>query len=191
MFQLTEDFKRKLQPLNEIKFFKANEIKVWLLYVGPSVLPFSISPALCERLYLLRYFTRLLLSSNIFVNEADKLIKVSAPNRRNVFSPNVHSLSHLCWEVKKYGPPGCISAITFESANYLLKTKFTETVNHLRMIVERYNRNKNIRQEMPANDTLLGFCQKFRRERETMQPNLHVSTVLSTCKMEKTFFDSL
>ena len=44
---------------------------------------------------------------------------------------------------------------------------------------------------MPANDTLLGFCQKFRRERETMQPNLHVPTVFSTCKMAKTSFDSL
>ena len=41
---------------------------------------------------------------------------------------------------------------------------------------------------MPANDALLGFCQKLWRERETMQPNLRVPRVLSTCKMEKTFF---
>ena len=44
---------------------------------------------------------------------------------------------------------------------------------------------------MPANDALFGFCQKLRKERETMQPSLRVPTVLSTCKMEKTFFDSL
>ena len=44
---------------------------------------------------------------------------------------------------------------------------------------------------MPANDALLGFCQKLRRERETIQPNSRVPRVLSTCKMEKTFFDSL
>ena len=196
MFQLTDDFKRKLRPLNEIKFFKANEIKVWLLYVGPIVLRGLISPALYERLHLLSYFTRLLLSSNIFVNEADKLIKkflnqmeeICGPN---VFSPNVHSLNHLSWQVKNYGPLWCTSAIMFESANYLLKTKFTGTVNHLRLIVERYNRNKKIRREMPANDALFGFCQKFRKERETMQPSLRVPTVLSTCKMEKTFFDSL
>ena len=109
----------------------------------------------------------------------------------NVFSPNVHSLNHLSWQVKKYGPLWCTSAIMFESANYILKTKFTGTVNHLRLIVERYNRNKKIRKEMPANDALFGFCQKLRKERETMQPSLRVPTVLSTCKMEKTFFDSL
>ena len=79
----------------------------------------------------------------------------------------------------------------FESASYLLKTKFTGTVNHLRLIVERYNRNKKISREMPANNALLGSCQKFRRKRKTMQPNLRVSTVLSTCKMEKKFFDNL
>ena len=75
----------------------------------------------------------------------------------------------------------------FESANYLLKTKFTGTVNHLRLIIERYNRNKKIRREMPANDAPLGFCQKLRKERKTMQPNLRVPKVLSTFEMEKTF----
>ena len=149
-----------------------------------------------ERLNLLSYFKRLLLSSNIFVNEADKLIKkflnhIEEIYGPNVFSPNVQSLSHLSWQVKNYGPLWCTSAIMFESANYLLKTKFTGTVNHLLLIVERYNRNKKIRREMPANDVLFGFCQKLRRERETMQPSLRVPTILSTRKKEKTFFDSL
>ena len=30
----------------------------------------------------------------------------------------------------------------FESANYLLQSKFIKTVNHLAMLVERYKRNK-------------------------------------------------
>ena len=164
--------------------------------MGPIVLRGLISPALNERLHLLSYFTRLLLSSIIFVNEADKLIKKFLNQMEeicgtNVFSPNVHSLNHLSWHVKNYGPLWCTSAIMFESANYLLKTKFTGTVNLLRLIVEWYNRNKKIRREMPSNDALFGFCQKLRRERATMQPSLRVPTVLSTCKMEKTFFDSL
>ena len=53
VYQLTDDFKQKLRPLNEIKFFKANEIKVGLLYVGPIDLRGWISPALYERLHLL------------------------------------------------------------------------------------------------------------------------------------------
>ena len=44
---------------------------------------------------------------------------------------------------------------------------------------------------MPANDALLGFCQKLRGERETMQQNLRVPSVLSACEVEKNFFDSL
>ena len=115
--------------------------------MGPIVLRGSIFPALYERLYLLSYFTRLLLSSNIFVNEADKLIKkflrkIEEIYGPHVFSPNVHSLNHLSWQVKNR-PLWCISAIMFESANYVLKTKFTGTVNHLRLIVERYNRKKD------------------------------------------------
>ena len=33
--QLSDDFKRKVRPLSDIEYFKANEIKVWLLYGSP------------------------------------------------------------------------------------------------------------------------------------------------------------
>ena len=36
--ELTSDFKRSLRSIDELEYFKANELKVWLLYIGPVVL---------------------------------------------------------------------------------------------------------------------------------------------------------
>ena len=53
----------------------------------------------------------------------------------------------------------------FESVNYLLRTKFTGTVNHLRLIVERCLRNKADRRRLSEKDALESFCLELRREK--------------------------
>ena len=80
-------------------------------------------------------------------DEAERLIfdfleKTKAQYSDVVFSANTHSLMHLAWQVKQFGPLWCASSIMFESANYLLQSKLTGSVNHLPLIIERYHRNK-------------------------------------------------
>ena len=166
---LSDDFKRKVRPLSDIEYFKANEIKVWLLYVGPVVFYEFIDYDLYERFHLLSYATKLLLTSAKYADDAEKLIQIFLKKTEErfdaeVFTANIHSFTHLSWQVKSYGPLWCSSAIMFESANHLLKTKFTGTVNHLRLLVERYLRNKAQRKETPANDLLKDLCYSFRKE---------------------------
>ena len=170
--KLPNDFKRKARPLSELDYFKANEVKVWLLHVGPIVLRHKVCQDLYDRFYLLGFITRQLLSSRSFATEAEALIqfflkKTEEAHGQEVFSANVHSLSHLSWQVEQFGPLWCTSAMMFESANYLLKTKFTGTVNHLRLLVERYQRNKEQRRKKPQGDALETFCLALRGERIT------------------------
>ena len=49
-----------------------------------------------------------------------------------------------------------------ESENYLLNSKFTGTVNHLPVLVERYHRNKEAwRASIKENEPLAAFCLKL------------------------------
>ena len=167
--QLTSDLKRSLRSLDDLDFFKANELKVWLLYVGPVVFYASIEENLFKRFHLLSYAIRLLLLSSETCDLADELIKqfhflTCEAYTDKVFSANIHSLNHLARQVKCYGPLWCTSAIMFESANYLLRCKFTGTVSHLKVLVERYIRNKNSCQMSPQRDRLYDLCRQFREK---------------------------
>ena len=78
------------------------------------------------------------------------------------FSANVHSLTHLTWQVRNIGPLWTSLGMMFESANYLLNSKFTGTVNHLPLLVERYHRNKEAwRASIKENEPLAEFCLKL------------------------------
>ena len=166
--QLTSNFKRSLRSIEELEYFKANELKLWLLYIGPVGLRKKICDNLFERFHLLSYAIRLLLCSNEHSVLADQLIKrfqlctVEAFSEK-VFSSNIHALNHLTWQVGCFGPLWCTSAMMFESANYLLKCKFTGTVNHLKLLVERYARSKMSSQEVPRADRLQDLCFSLRK----------------------------
>ena len=162
--QLNSDFKRALRSLDDLEIFKANELKVWLSYVGPVVFYASIEKHLFKRFHLLSYAIRLLSSENCDL--AYELIKhfhflTCEANTDKVFSANIHSLNLLAWQVKCYGPLWCTSAIMFESANYFLRCKFTGTVSRLNVLAERYIRNKNSCQMSPQRDRLYDLCRQF------------------------------
>ena len=56
----------------------------------------------------------------------------------------MHSLRHLAWQAKNFGPLWTTSATAFESAHHILAVKFTGSVNHLELLVERYSRCKRL-----------------------------------------------
>ena len=101
------------------------------------------------------------------MDAADNLIQLFLKRTEDaysdiVFSPNLHSLNHLAWQVKNFGPLWSCSSMMFESANYLLKTKFTGTVNILPLVVERYHRNKDTLKQHVEEDSLADLCHQFR-----------------------------
>ena len=123
--QLTCEFKRSLRPLRELDFFKANELKLWFFYIGPILFHSTVNEDIYDRFILLSYAIRLLMISLLHANEAEKLIRsflLQLKNRysEEIFSPNVHALSHFLWQVRSFGPLWTASAMMFEPANYLL-----------------------------------------------------------------------
>ena len=168
--QLTSDFMRSVRSLDELEFFKANELKVWLLYVGPAVFRSFVNKSLYERFHLLSYSTRLLLFSSEHCRVAENLFErfhllTAEAHSDKVFSANIRSVNHLVCQVSCFGPLWCTSAIMFESANYLLRCKFTGTVCHLKVLVDRYIRNKNSCCENPRKDTLYDLCLSLRERK--------------------------
>ena len=117
--------------------------------------------------------------------------KITEENRGlDVFSANMHSINHLPWQVKNFGPLWCTSATMFESANHLLKAKFSGTVNHLRLIVEWYNRYKSIKQRKPVKDALHDLYSILRKEKKSFQPNHCVQRNWRSGSAEKFWFDT-
>ena len=147
---------------------------------------------LYERFHLMSYATKLLLTSRQNANDAEKLIALFLKKTEDrcgqaVFTANMHSLSHLTWQVKNYGQLWSSFAIMFESANHLLKTKLTGTVNHLRLLVERYVRNKTERDKVPDNDLLKDLCLSMRNEKKCEIGKIRTVQGSSV----KMFFDNL
>ena len=172
--QLTSEFKRSVRSLDELEFFKANELKVWLLYVGPAVFRSFVNESLYERFHMLSYSTRLLSFSSEHCREAENFIErfrflTEEAHSDKLFSANTHFLNHLAWQVRCFGPLWCTSAIMYESANYLLRCKFTGTVCHLKVLVDRYIRKKNSCRENPRKDTLYDLCLSLRERKSFKQ----------------------
>ena len=94
------EIKRSIRPLDDLKFFKANELKVWLLYVGPALFGETINEVRAQRFGLLSYGIRLLLVSSRFCKEAERQINQFLRETKDeyteqVFFANFHSLSHM------------------------------------------------------------------------------------------------
>ena len=168
--RLPSEFKRAVRPLDQLEFFKANELKAWLFYVGPALFNEAINERLYDKFLILSYGIRLLMTSKKHVRDArahidEFLLRTKNDYSESVFSANVHALSHLAWQVTNFGPLWTTSGMMFESANHLLSSKFTGTVNHLQLLVERYRKNKESRLELILKDPLTSFCEKMKGSR--------------------------
>ena len=154
---------------------------------------FSVNDRLYERFLLLSYAIRLLMISSKYADDAGKLIniylqKLDEDYGEVVFSPNVHSLTHLAWQVRQFGPLWATSAMMFESANYLLQSKFTGTVNHLPLLVERYRRNKDSLRVEVMGDCLQDWCLNLRQSKLKLKRRPVVSNVPEDLRKEGDVF---
>ena len=115
----------------------------------------------------LSYAIRLLLTDTAHTKPAEKLLekfldKTQSQFDEFCFTINVHYLTHLCWQVKNFGPLWSTSAFMFESANNMLSKPFTGTVNHLDLIIERYIRRKKLLLTELRKDNLVHFANSLR-----------------------------
>lgn len=170
------DFARKCRTFNELKRWKATEYRSFLLYYGVVVLQDALKKEQYEHF--------LLLHCSVYILSNDKLISKylqsaetflnrfvsSAPNILNedFVVYNVHSLSHLVNDVRKYGSINKFSCFPFE--NYLgsLKRKLHSKKHTLQQVHHRlveYEqsvlKNKNINSDMAPSDDILKVQNKY------------------------------
>ena len=69
--------------------------------------------------------------------------------------------SFLAWQVKNFGPLWTTSATAFESSHHVLSVKFTGSVNHLELLVERYLKFKRISRTEISDHHLSSFFKRI------------------------------
>uniref|UniRef100_A0ABD2W8Y9 Transposase domain-containing protein n=1 Tax=Trichogramma kaykai TaxID=54128 RepID=A0ABD2W8Y9_9HYME len=106
--QIPNDFQRSTRSLGEIQMWKATEFRLFLMYIGPFVLSDILSDDLLEHFMLLYVACRILSSDSTclkYINHAqlylERFVLLCYSNYRpNSQVSNIHSLIHLCDDVK-------------------------------------------------------------------------------------------
>lgn len=127
---IPSEFNRKPRGLNELARWKATEFRMFLVYLGPTVIKDIVDLGVYEHFLLFHCGIVILLSNrhitNIGTELAGELLNVFVKHSILIYSLeflvyNVHSLSHLYKDVEVYGSLDNISAFPFE--NYLGELK--------------------------------------------------------------------
>ena len=102
---------------------------------------------------------------------------------------NLHSLWHLIVVSEKLRPSlGNFGNFRFEFAHHLLSVKFTGSVNHPQLLIERYTRSKNLFRVATDDCPLTIFCNEFMNVKTSFEPKFRmVSSDLMKKYQEKGF----
>ena len=146
-------YSRKIRSLEEIGLFKANECFNWLFYLSPVVFHDRLPANFTEHLNNLSFGMRLLVESSQEENvrTAEHLLDQFCKNivaihggNEKIETINVHSLRHLCDQVRRFGPLFCYSAMSFEAANRTLGEVCSGSNNECEVICRRVLRRHRL-----------------------------------------------
>lgn len=137
------EFIRKPRSLDELPRFKATELRLILLYLGP----LSIYSIVSKKIY--KHFLSLNITMTIFLSHNYNMLASSAKSIMNDFvkqfaylngshfvSHNIHSLIHLCDDYDLYGPLDNISCFKFENYMCGLKKMVRKNDKPLQQVVK-------------------------------------------------------
>ncbi|CAI6357848.1 unnamed protein product [Macrosiphum euphorbiae] len=143
---IPSDFVRKTREIQEISRWKATELRLFLLYVGPIVLKNIINDDFYNHFMSLNISMIILLSPNLhnYVPYAEELLDYFIKTFEILYgrehnSHNIHGLSHLCDDFKYYGPLDNCSAFPFENYMKELKSKIRKHEKPLEQVINRYS----------------------------------------------------
>lgn len=146
------DFQRKIQLLNQLHNYKATEFRTFLLYAGPFVLRNVLTKEKYDHFMLLNVAISLLCTHGISDEKIEfsrELINEFIEGMRSIYGAhhlvfNVHALTHLPDDVKKFGPLDLISAFDFESYMHKLQKLLRKKHQPLSQIYNRIMEMNNI-----------------------------------------------
>ena len=143
-----DEFNRKSRTLEELKFWKATELRTFLLYLGASVLKGKLPEDVYYNFIKLHVAAIILIDPSLsqqkkFINYAEKLIKDFVEKchvlyGKKFITHNLHNLLHLPDDVRKYGALDQFSAFKFENNLRLINSNIRKNTQYLQQLVKRY-----------------------------------------------------
>lgn len=125
---IPSDFARKTRELQDINRWKATELRLFLLYIGPIILKNIINEDVCTNFMSLHVSMLILISPNraCYLEYAKELLDYFVNTFQIIYgrdhvSHNIHGLLHLSDDYNYYGPLDNSSEFFFE--NYMKELK--------------------------------------------------------------------
>lgn len=143
------EFVRKPRPFDELRRYKATELRFFLLYAGVVLLKDLLSDEQYYHFLLLSCGIRILSDKSLYrqnINTADLLLKEYVNMYPNIFgrhlvSSNVHNLLHLSKCVEDFGCLYSFSGYKFENFLQVLKSYVKKPTDILQQLCNRINYN--------------------------------------------------
>jgi hypothetical protein len=142
---IPRNFNRKCRPLNKLKFWKATELRLFLLYLGPFVLHKVLDSKRFNHFMLLHTSVYILAtegSSHEWIQFAKQMLDTFVSQLRSVYYKemlvyNFHTLLHISDEVLRHGCLESFSAFRFENFMQTLKGLINSNSNQLVQVARR------------------------------------------------------
>lgn len=144
------EFARKSRSLQLIKYFKATEYRLLLLYTGPVVLKKILNKDIYNHFLALHVSVRILCSNdcNQYIEYAGQLLEKFVDAMPHLYqecfvSHNMHGLIHVIQDVKTFGPLDNYSAFKYENFLQHLKRIVKKYAQPLQQLYNRYHEMKS------------------------------------------------
>jgi hypothetical protein len=149
------EFQRHLRGLNSMRMWKANELRTFLLFIGPSVLKDEITPEQYNNFLLFHVAMTILINrdfSTSLNHIAKILIKTFVTQVAEIYGPqyvtyNFHLITHICDDVLRHGSLDSFSAFKFESYIGKMKTLVKSANNPIAQIHNRLSEMSKFSQQ--------------------------------------------
>ena len=150
------EFARKTRSVKELARWKATELRLFLLYVGPVVLKKNLPSHLYDHFMLLHVGIKILATDTLcreFNDYAKQLLILFVRQCKDFYgdkflSYNVHNLIHLADDVLNFGPLDAFSAFPFENHLQSIKRLLRKHDKPLPQVIRRIQEiEKNSLQE--------------------------------------------
>lgn len=120
---IPSDFSRKIRTVDDVKKWKATEYRRFVLYLGPLLLCDIIDNSQYQHFLLIHTAVFILSNDTLtkyFFSEAENFLKIFVISSLNLYEEkfivyNIHSLLHVCDDVKSFGRLDSYSCFKFES----------------------------------------------------------------------------
>lgn len=146
------EFARKPRSLTEMDRWKATEFRQFLLYTGPVVLRDNLGDTFYKNFLLLHVAISILISPtlyNVLCDYAHELLVSFVNHFADLYGHehrvyNIHGLTHLAAEVRRYGPLDNISCFPFENFLQCLKKMVRKPTFPLQQVIRRLSERQGI-----------------------------------------------